>query len=45
VLDRIEAARRALLPADKLAQRQVWRDRRLIALAAHKKKSARDIGS
>jgi 3-hydroxyacyl-CoA dehydrogenase len=45
VLDRIEAARRALLPADKLAQRQVWRDRRLIALAAHKKKSAREIGS
>jgi len=35
-LDRIERERRALLPQEDLAQRQLWRDRRLMALAAHK---------
>ena len=43
-LDRIEAERRARLPEDGLAARQVWRDRRLMALAAHKREAARDIG-
>lgn len=37
VVDLIEAARRKALPAEKLAERQTWRDRRLMALAAHKK--------
>jgi len=37
VMDRIEAERRARLPADRLAERQAWRDRRLMALAAHKR--------
>jgi 3-hydroxyacyl-CoA dehydrogenase len=32
----VEAMRRAQLPEDGLAARQVWRDRRLMALAAHK---------
>ena len=32
-----EAARRARVPAADLAARQAWRDRRLMALAAHKK--------
>jgi 3-hydroxyacyl-CoA dehydrogenase len=41
VLDRIEADRRKLLPADKLAERQAWRDRQLIALAAHKRRMAK----
>ena len=45
VMDGIEAARRAKLPADKLQERQIWRDRRLMALLAHKKKSEREIGS
>jgi 3-hydroxyacyl-CoA dehydrogenase len=36
VLDKVEAYRRACLPADQLEQRQEWRDRRLMALAAHK---------
>jgi L-gulonate 3-dehydrogenase len=44
VMDIIEAERREKLSADQLQQRQVWRDRRLMALAAHKKKSAKEIG-
>jgi 3-hydroxyacyl-CoA dehydrogenase len=44
VLDEIEADRRARLPADRLGDRQVWRDRRLMALAAHKRRAARDTG-
>ncbi|MFO1147834.1 MAG: 3-hydroxyacyl-CoA dehydrogenase [Alsobacter sp.] len=44
VLDRIEAERRARLPAEGLAERQAWRDRRLMALAAHKKQADKDIG-
>lgn len=44
LLDRIEAARREELPADKLAERTAWRDRRLMALAAHKKHAAETVG-
>lgn len=44
VLADIERQRRAELPADQLAGRQKWRDRRLMALAAHKRRAARDIG-
>ena len=44
VLAEIERERRAVLPADQLAERQRWRDRRLMALAAHKRRTARDIG-
>jgi L-gulonate 3-dehydrogenase len=40
---RMEAARRIVLPQDRLAQRQAWRDRRLMALAAHKLKAAQTI--
>ncbi|MCH8183349.1 MAG: 3-hydroxyacyl-CoA dehydrogenase, partial [Proteobacteria bacterium] len=36
--------RRAILPLEKLAQRQAWRDRRLMALAAHKRKADKEIG-
>ena len=36
VLDTVEAGRRARLSADQLEARQTWRDRRLMALAAHK---------
>jgi 3-hydroxyacyl-CoA dehydrogenase len=43
-LDRIERERRALLPRDKLGERALWRDRRLMALAAHKRKAASEIG-
>jgi 3-hydroxyacyl-CoA dehydrogenase len=34
---RLEAERRARLPATELASRQAWRDRRLMALLAHKR--------
>jgi L-gulonate 3-dehydrogenase len=44
VMDKIEPDRRQKLPADDLQQRQLWRDRRLMALAAHKRRANRDIG-
>lgn len=45
VMDEIEQDRRRQVPAEGLQQRQVWRDKRLMALAAHKKKAAKEIGS
>jgi L-gulonate 3-dehydrogenase len=36
LVDRLQAARRAELPANMQAVRQEWRDRRLMALLAHK---------
>lgn len=44
VLEEVEAARRRDLPEADLQKRQVWRDRRLMALASHKRRAARDIG-
>lgn len=44
VLPTIEAERRERLPQQSLRDRQVWRDRRLMALAAHKKKADREFG-
>jgi len=44
VLDVIEADRRKLLSEKKLVERQAWRDRRLMALAAHKRRADKDIG-
>ncbi len=38
VVRKLEAERRQMQPADRLAERQVWRDRRLMALRAHQKK-------
>ena len=38
VLARIEGERREMLPADKLAERSRWRDNRLMALVAHRRK-------
>jgi L-gulonate 3-dehydrogenase len=45
VLETIEADRRSKTPAEALAERQRWRDRRLMALAAHKRRAAKDIGT
>lgn len=45
VLQEVEADRRARLPQDDLVTRQKWRDKRLMALAAHKRQAERDIGS
>jgi len=36
----VEQQRRQQLPADRLAQRSAWRDRRLMALALHKREMA-----
>ena len=44
VMEEIEAHRRSKLPADQLQKRQVWRDKQLMALAAHKRKAAKDLG-
>ena len=43
VLDAIEEDRRKKLPAGKLPERQAWRDRRLMSLAAYKRRAARAI--
>ena len=45
VLDTVEAQRRELLTQDALAARTAWRDRRLMALAAHKQKASKEIGA
>ncbi|WP_119302015.1 3-hydroxyacyl-CoA dehydrogenase NAD-binding domain-containing protein [Dongia deserti] len=45
VIETIERERRTKLPEAELQRRQVWRDRRLMGLAAHKRKASRDIGS
>lgn len=44
VLGGIASARRAAVPEEGLAERQTWRDRRLMALRAHKRQADRDIG-
>jgi L-gulonate 3-dehydrogenase len=44
VMAEVEAERRKHVPADKLAARQAWRDRRLMALTAHKRRASKDIG-
>ncbi|TVQ35559.1 MAG: 3-hydroxyacyl-CoA dehydrogenase [Geminicoccaceae bacterium] len=43
-LERIEATRRAQLPTAELPERTRWRDRRLMALLAHKKRTQTDLG-
>jgi L-gulonate 3-dehydrogenase len=37
LIDRVTAERRAALPADELAARRAWRDRKLMRLVAHKR--------
>jgi L-gulonate 3-dehydrogenase len=44
VLDRVEAERRSRLPEANLVERQMWRDRRLMALAAHRRASDKEFG-
>ena len=43
VLPGIEAERRQKLAAEQLQERQAWRDRRLMSLAAYKQRAAKDI--
>jgi L-gulonate 3-dehydrogenase len=45
VMQTVEKERRAKLPVADLQKRHLWRDRRLMALSAHKRKAAKDIGS
>jgi len=45
VMDEVEPERRKRTPAAKLQERQMWRDKRLMALAAHKKRAAKEIGN
>ncbi|HZP20105.1 MAG TPA: 3-hydroxyacyl-CoA dehydrogenase [Bauldia sp.] len=44
VMDRIEAERRKALPADRLASRQQWRDRRLMDVVAARRRATGKIG-
>ena len=44
LVGRIEAERRTSLAAEDLDGRRAWRDRRLMVLAAHKAKAAKEIG-
>jgi 3-hydroxyacyl-CoA dehydrogenase len=44
VMDKVESERRERLAADRLGERQAWRDRRLVALAAHKRSADKNIG-
>ena len=44
VMDQIEPQRRSRVTTQALPQRQLWRDKRLMALAAHKRKAAKDLG-
>jgi 3-hydroxyacyl-CoA dehydrogenase len=44
VLGVVEGERRRQLAAEALVERQKWRDRRLMALVAHKKRADEDIG-
>jgi len=43
VSSRVERQRRLLLSEDRLQARQAWRDRRLMALAAHKAQAGKAI--
>jgi L-gulonate 3-dehydrogenase len=45
LIAKIEAARREQMPQDKHAEREAWRDRRLMALMAHKRDAAKKIGN
>ncbi len=44
LLGKVEEQRRARLRAERLGERSSWRDRRLMALAAHRREAARDLG-
>jgi L-gulonate 3-dehydrogenase len=44
LIGKVEAERRERLSARRLGDRSVWRDRRLMALAAHRQAAAKEIG-
>jgi 3-hydroxyacyl-CoA dehydrogenase len=45
VMAEVEGERRKRTPADRLVERQAWRDRRLMALAAQKRRADKEIGN
>ena len=45
VMGRVQAESRAMLPAEQLQKRQVWRDRRLLALLTHKARARASMTS
>lgn len=42
LIQKLESARREILPKDQLLARRLWRDRRLMGLAAHKKNAEKN---
>jgi 3-hydroxyacyl-CoA dehydrogenase len=44
IIEAVERDRRARVPETALAERQRWRDRRLMALLRHKRQAAQEIG-
>ncbi|GLS18408.1 3-hydroxyacyl-CoA dehydrogenase [Labrys miyagiensis] len=44
VIETVEADRRKRLPPSDLGRRAMWRDRQLMALAAHKRRTRRELG-
>jgi 3-hydroxyacyl-CoA dehydrogenase len=44
LIDELERRRDAALPRARLAERSLWRDKRLMALAVHKAQAERDFG-
>jgi L-gulonate 3-dehydrogenase len=44
LIEKIDAYRRKHVPLEQIGNRQKWRDRRLMLLAAHKRQASRDIG-
>lgn len=45
VIDEVERDRRRILAAEQLADRRIWRDRRLMALLGHKRRADREFGA
>lgn len=45
LIARVDGERRKIMAQDKHAQREAWRDRRLMALIAHKRDAAKKIGN
>jgi 3-hydroxyacyl-CoA dehydrogenase len=42
---KVDGERRKLMPQERHAEREAWRDKRLMALIAHKREAARKIGN
>jgi hypothetical protein len=45
LIARVDGERRRIMPQEKHAEREAWRDRRLMALIAHKRDAAKKIGN